>query len=469
MGKYTLALCLTILLAGFNAQAEISPVVIATHFNIGDWQPLPEDKIKSAAVDSALSEISKTRRFAFFTSPQPALKTGKLSIHIKLIEDAQIATVSILLQPAKGASISSTHSESLKNLYFDGIYQRFQKAGSMAGKKLVNTLLSNTAANSKTSITSDDQARVDYLENQIISINNKIIQQTDNNPVRQEAKLEFILNELTAINRGYAKLAKQEDLHKQGIKIDRVLNKMHQLDKKITNRPSTQVNINQSYVIENPLLGHARIAHTSTPGRDDIKARQLYTAAQQAKQYKKFTQAEKNLSLALKMLISPGLSALILDELNYALPMFEAQTIAIELGVNFQGYASKKQHTHMFNRITYLYKFALTNNQNDFQRTRQIQQRLDQHINTTHAMTAVLDMQNKNNGHMIHRYMQRTYMMQGEYPDKDGFKQLLKRYGLRFKVVSYRLAESGYSAELQSDSGIDFSLRVDEHGQLTVN
>ena len=141
MYKQTILLCffLFILLNGFNSRADVSPVVIQTSFKIGAWQPLPEDKIKSASVDSALSEISKTRRFAFFTRSQQGLKTGTLKISIKLVEAAETATVSILLHQLDGESVSSTHSESLKNKSFDGIYKQFQKAGEIAGKKIVNS------------------------------------------------------------------------------------------------------------------------------------------------------------------------------------------------------------------------------------------------------------------------------------------------------------------------------------------
>ncbi len=52
-------LIVLISLMSFSLQAEILPVVIETNFKIGAWQPLPEDKIKSASVDSALSEISR--------------------------------------------------------------------------------------------------------------------------------------------------------------------------------------------------------------------------------------------------------------------------------------------------------------------------------------------------------------------------------------------------------------------------
>ena len=137
---HQLCLFLFMILSGFNLQADVSPVVLQTSFKIGAWQPLPEDKIKSASVDSALGEISKTRRFAFFTSTQQGLKTGTLTISIKLVEAAETATVSILLQQLDGESISSTHSETLKNKGFDGIYKQFQKAGEMAGKKIVKIL-----------------------------------------------------------------------------------------------------------------------------------------------------------------------------------------------------------------------------------------------------------------------------------------------------------------------------------------
>ncbi len=65
-----LILIFIITLVTLNVQAVISPVVIETVFEMGAWRPLPKDKIISASVDTALSEISKSKQFAFFTSSQ---------------------------------------------------------------------------------------------------------------------------------------------------------------------------------------------------------------------------------------------------------------------------------------------------------------------------------------------------------------------------------------------------------------
>lgn len=451
----------------FNVQATISPVVIETVFKIGTWQPLPEDKIKSAAVDSALSEISKTRRFAFFTSSQPGMKTGTLKITVHLVEEAETATVSIMLRQANGVSVSSTHSESLKSLFYDGIYQRFQLAGATAGKKMVKVLESRFPATNRTD-PGKDQKRVVYLENQIININKNIMQQTGNGTIRSEAKLEYILSELKSIRKSYDDLAKKEDIQKQGVKIDRVLDEVGQLNKKIDNKPVTQINVKQSYVIENPLAGQNKMPANGPSGRDEDKARKLYNDAQVSKQNKEYKNAEYKLQKALRLKISSGLSSLILDELNYALPMFEAQSTAIVLGSNFQAYAKTGQHTVMLNRITSLYKTALKNNQQNFQRTQTIQAALDQHLNTSQAMSSVLSVQNKIRGHELHRYMKMEYMMKGEYPGEEEFSAMLKRYNMRFDVLSYEVSNNNYSAELQASAGEILKINGDENGELTI-
>ena len=461
--RQRLRVCFVLLigLTGFNLQADIRPVVIETDFKLGNWQPLPEDKIRSAAVDSALGEISKTKQFAFFTSAQPGYEMGKLTISIKLVEKAETATVSILLQQAGGVSVSSTHSESLKNQYYDGIYKRFQQAGTVAGQKIVKLLESRPKANVNNAISRNDQTRVAYLENQIININNKIIQQGDKNPVRSEAKLEYILSELKSINNNYGQLAKQEDLHKQGVKIDRVLDEVGQLNKKIDNKPSTQINVKQNYVIENALIGQARIANISQAGRDDVKARRLYDEAQDLKQTKKYRQAEKKLQQAIKLSISSGLSSLIFDELNYSLPMFEAQALAIDLGRNFQSYSKNGAQHKKLDRITYLYKTALKNNQQDFQRTRQIQQMLDQHLNTRSAMSAVLSVQSRVDFRMLHQRIEMSLMMTGKYPDKPEFEKLLRSSGINHTLLSYKLNNDVYRATLKAPDGKVISIKGD--------
>ena len=460
-----------LLISLFNVglQAEILPVVLETSFKIGAWQPLPEDKIKSASVDSALGELSKAKRFAFFNTPQPGLKTGTLKISIKLVEAAETATVSILLQQADGVSISSTHSESLKNKSFDGIYKQFQKAGEMAGQKIVKILESRPNTVSSLKIHPRDQARIRYLESQIISINSNIIQKSGGNAVRSEAKLEFILNELSSMKNSYAELAKKEDIRKQGVKIDKVLTEVGALSDKIDKNPSTQINVNQSYVIENPLLGQKKISGKAEAGRDDAKAQILYSEAQELKRSKDYRKAEFNLLKAMRLSISSDLSSLILDELNYTLPMFEAQAIAIDLGRDFQKYSRTGKDKIMLSQISSIYKKALKNNQHDFQRTREIQQRLDQHHSTSNAMDAAVSAQNRNYAHTIHIHMQQNQMMMGEYPDKQKFKVLLKRAGLRYEVISYQATADKYTAKLSSTSGGVISLRVDEYGRLEVD
>ena len=442
--------------------------MIETDFKLGDWRPLPEDKIRSAAVDSALGEISKTKLFAFFTTAQagydqPGYEMGKLKISIKLVEKAQTATVSIYLQQAGGVSVSSTHSESLKNQNYDGIYKRFQQAGTVAGKKIVEILESQPKTNVNESISRNDQTRVAYLENQIININNEIIQQGKNNSVRSEAKLEYILSELKSINNSYGQLAKQEDLHKQGIKIDRVLDEVGQLNKKIDNTPATQINVKQNYVLENALIGQTRISNKSQPGRDDVKARHLYNEAQDLKQYKKYSQAENKLQQAIKLSISADLSSLILDELNYSLPMFEAQALAIDLGRNFQSYSQNGEQHKILDRISYLYKTTLKNNQHDFQRTRQIQQMLDQHRNTRSAMSAVLSVQSRLDFRMLHQRIEMGFAMTGKLPDKKTFENLLKSSGINHKLLSYKLDKDIYRATLKAPDGEVISIKGDSY------
>ena len=470
MYKRTIQLCffLCILFSGPNSHADVSPVVIQTDFKLGAWQPLPEDKIKSASVDSALGEISKTRRFAFFTRPQPGLKMGSLSISIKLVEAAQTATVSILLQQLDGESISSTHSESLNNKNYDGIYKQFQKAGEMAGRKIVKILESRPANITNIDVHPRDQARIRYLETQIMSINNRIIQQPDNDSSRSEAKLEFIVNELSSMRSAYTELAKKEDITKQGVKIDKVLSEVGELSMKIDNKPTTQINVKQHYTIDNPLLGQNKISAKSEPGQDDEKAHKLYNEAQQFKRSKAYRKAEFNLLKAMRLTISSGLSALILDELNYSLPMFEAQALAIDLGRNFQLYSQSGKDKIILGRIESIYNKALINNQHDFQRTREIQQKLDQHHTTSNAMDAVVSTQNKSHAHTIHMYMQQKRMMLGEYPDKNGFKELIKQAGLKFDVLSYKISDDKYSAKLSSVSGGVFSLKLNDYGRSEV-
>ncbi len=463
--------CIFIVLfsGSFSAYASITAVVIKTNFKPGNWQPLPEDKIKSAAVDTALSEISSTKRFAFFTSPPVDIKTGTLIISIKLIEAAETATVSIQLNQVNGASLSSTHSESLKNKNYDGIYRQFQKAGMLAGKKIVKIIQSQPISTRPPKLPVEDQKRILYLENQINNINHKIINKPSNNNLRNEAKLEFILDELKSIKNSYADLAKKEDIRKQGIKIDQVLDEVGKINKRIDDKPSTQINVNQSYILENALSGQNSIPNTAPGGDNDALAKQLYNDAQELKRSEKYSAAEIKLQQAIKLNISSDLRSLIYDELIYSLPMYEAQAIAIKLGRNFQQYNKSGKDKSMLNRVSYLYKTALKNNQNNFQRTRQIQGMLDQHYSTRQAMSAVISVQQKMNIKTIHYSLYQQLAMRGEYPDIKDLKSVIKQAGFHYKILSYRVLKDTYTAKFQTPAGEVIKFSSNESGHVSFD
>ncbi len=83
-------------------------------------------------------------------------------------------------------------------------------------------------------------------------------------------------------------------------------------------------------------------------------------------------------------------------------------------------------------------------------------------------MTSAMSFQKKIDGRTVHRYMEMEYMMRGEYPDKQQFITLLKRYNLRYEVLAYQSSDTKYKAKLQANAGDILNLRVNENGELTV-
>jgi len=440
-------------------QASVTPVVLETRFKIGSWQPLPEEKIKQAAVDSALQEISQSRRFAFFKNASRHSSSGHLRITIDLIEAAEIARVSISLDLPGKESLYSTHSESLKNLYYDGIYKKFQRAGKLSGQKLVRILNQKIPEDNRASLSQRDSTRIDYLSKQIINLNSKIINLSDQNKSsRTEAELKRILAEIQSINSLYKNLASKQDMQKQDKKLDRVIDEVSQINSKLENTPGNRITVNQNYTLQNPLSGQTAIPAGNTPGSDEKRAQTLYNSAQELKRSQQYNAARNTLQQAISLDISAELRSLILDELNYALPVFEAQALAIDLGRNFQAWQQTGKDRQISDRITQLYQQVLKNNQHDFQRTRQIQAMLDQHLNTRNAMDAVVSSQNRAYLAMLRRRIQQSYMMQGKYPDKQAFVDMIKRSGLNFQVLAYHADKENFTARLKAADGSITSL-----------
>ena len=161
--------------------------------------------------------------------------------------------------------------------------------------------------------------------------------------------------------------------------------------------------------------------------------------------------------------ISPELRSLLFDELNYALPMFEAQAYTLDLGRNFQAYLSTGKDKVLLKKISTIYKQTLKNNRNDFQRTRKIQQLLDQQQATKSSMGAVVSQQNKMNAYQIKQLMQMQLAMRGTYPDKENFLKMMKQRGIRFQVLKYSTKDYAYNAKLKSPDGGEYLIEADEN------
>lgn len=441
-------------LCSLPAQANILPVVVETNYQEGRWQPLPSEKIKTAAADSALQEISATKQFAFFKNKPKNINSGFLSVTIHLIEDAQIVSVHISLNQPDKASMVATHSESIKNLYYDGIYQQFKRAGTQAAKKLITNLIKISPEKPDMKSNNPLKYQIDQLNNELVNINQQIIKQ---NNITQTIQNEF---ELTSVLRKLNKLDQViGSLDKQDKKLDIIIDEVSQLNQNIKQQPRQQVNINQKYILENSITGQNTIPTPPHEGPNENQAQVMYNQAQILKRDTKYRDAETLLNKALKLDISAELKTLIADELYYQLPMFEAQSIAIDLGRNFKKYASANQHHEKLNRIRDRYEYALGKNQHNFQRTRKIQQMLDQHINTSRAMSASISIQSQVNFRMIHQQMEQRMMMSGHYPDKNSFEKILQQSRIPHSLISYKTDKYGYRAKFKSLDGRMISIK----------
>ena len=122
------------LLLSFITSSYAQPFLVNTEVSIsnGNWYPLPEDDMKSAAVDTALAELTKGGLFSIVKDDN----TNKLQLEISLIGPAETAKLTIQVNLKDETSYVSTASISVRNMDFQGIYNAFEHIGRVAAQRL---------------------------------------------------------------------------------------------------------------------------------------------------------------------------------------------------------------------------------------------------------------------------------------------------------------------------------------------
>lgn len=127
-----------IIIFPINSDARTAKkVLINTQFRNKNWFPLTKKEMKSAAVDTALEELTRSNLIEVVSKNSE----GSINLVIALVEGAATGKITIEFKAKGLSSIVTTASISLDNLKKVNIYNALEKIGRKAGKKMRIQLL----------------------------------------------------------------------------------------------------------------------------------------------------------------------------------------------------------------------------------------------------------------------------------------------------------------------------------------
>jgi len=426
-----------------TVEAKVIPLIIKSTFTNDIWFPLPVEQMKAAAVDTALTKISSTKKFAFlYESEDKSVKPGLLSLSVTLVEPAESAKLTIKLNlPENNGTYVSSSSVSLRNKDHKQIFETLEQLGTAAADQL------NLSASEIESIdTSDNQSNKIY--NEIMSLNINVIE----------------LHKSIG-NSGAA--SHNKTIHTRLGKLDTIINKLDEHHNYVKKNDKLQNRKLDSIYTELQKLNIGTNTGNSPPeGKEltpfDLKLLPIINTAVKLKYKKDFTGAKNILS---KVVNTKGISKLfrkaVEEELLINLPLYEADTKKTELSYAFIDQVKGDKYKRTVGRITSLYESVLKLPDVLFKKRVEIKQKLDSMMISADSMGAAVKFMRKNDLHnlktMLRVHMQRRMMIgsRGDNsfcPDEDQLTDVFKTANLNvFKFKS--ITESGDWCELNLTDG----------------
>ncbi len=118
----------------------VERVVVETAFSTSYWYPLPEKDMVAACVDAALAEISRASSLQFEREQGESPETGKLLFQLAIIDQAEMAKLTIALRTPGRRELVATESVSIGGRDKPGIYAALSSLGTAAATKMVAAL-----------------------------------------------------------------------------------------------------------------------------------------------------------------------------------------------------------------------------------------------------------------------------------------------------------------------------------------
>lgn len=431
-----------------TAAAGVSPVIVSSEIINDTWFPLPLEQMKDAAVDTALTRISETGNFAFLFDSKGAKQkhTGSLKLKVTLVEPAESAKITIKLTlPNQGGTFVASSSTSLSNKNHKGIFNALENLGRDGADQI---FLATEDLSMDSNISQDEIE----LRRHIIDLNKKIIDlnysikkikiSTHNTKVEEKLALLSSINEKLDKNLAYAKKA---DIQKNK-KLDAIYSEIQKL------------NIGSNT--------------DSAPPRSDqlteFDATQLpqLTKANDLKYKKKFTRARKALKTILSdYKISPMLRAVVKEEMNINLPIYEAGIASNNLPKFFSA-DTQHNNVNLKQKIKYinnLYDFVLAQPDLSFRKRSEINDKkskinlMGEEMGTVITMLSMASKRNFSvalrslmNKHSVGLAMGFKGTGRGQCPNKESIEKEMKIIKFHADIVAYKdLTDSKCSLTVQ--------------------
>ncbi len=370
----------TLLLAGMvgAAEAKVTPLVIKSTFTNDTWFPLPIEQMKSAAIDTALTKISSTNKFAFlYASEDNSINSGTLSLAVSLVEPAESAqlTIKLNLPDNKGSFVSSS-SVSLSDKNYKRIYNALQDLGYAAAEQLDLSI---------SEIENDEPGdkRVDTIYEEIMSLNINFI----------KLQKDINANAVTSHNKAiYSRLDK----------LDTIIDKLDEHHAYVKESNESQNKKLDSIYSELQKLNIGSNTGNSPPDVSkltpfDIKVLPIVNTAIKLKYKKDFSGSRNILAKVFKNTqISKLFKNVVEEELFINLPLYEADTKKTELSYGFMDQVNGDKYQTTVNHIRTLYETVLARPDVLFEKRADIKQKMDSLMISADSMSAVVKMMRKN-------------------------------------------------------------------------
>lgn len=427
------------------ANAKVFPLVVKSSFTNDLWYPLPVEQMKAAAIDTALTKISATKKFAFLYETNVDSKNpGALDLAVTLVEPAESAklTIKLNLPNNKGSFISSS-SVSLSHKNYKQIFEALQELGNAAADQL-------NLSTSEISSNQTDDENTENLYNEIMSLNVNVIN------LHNEISKESIASHNQSI---YSRLNK----------LDTIINKLDAHHNYVKKSNEIQNNKLDSIYAELKKLNIGANTNNSLPdAREltpfDIKLLPMVNAAIELKYKKDFSGAEKILSRVIQTKgISQSFKQVVEEELLVNLPIYEADTKKTSLSYGFMDQVKGDKYKQTVNRIRSLYESVLRRPDILFEKRAEIKQKLDSLMISADSMGAVVKMMRKNELNnlktMLQVHMQRRMISgsgrnTGLCPSDEQISKVIRKANMQIlKLGSLR----------QSGNWCDLYLTDDKH------